>query len=1409
MREAEGRREATPAGQTASSRSDTEPDTEPVEAGVCSLGIDIGSVYVSAAVVDSEGRVIRHDYRKHEGNIVETVRDVVADLGADDIAYAAKTGNGSDQIENAGPSLDPTVSLLYGAKRLYPDVRNVIYIGAGSFYLIILNEKGEYLRHTANTACASGTGAFLEQQALRLGTTPEGLHELARNAKSCPSVATRCAVFAKTDIIHLQQAGYGREDISAGICRGMAESTMDALLKGRSISGPTVVVGGVAKSSEIIKYVERKLGSPVDVPDNPELVGAVGAACYAATERARSPLASVCKAETAQVGRLRRPPLALTKSTYPDFDFFDSRMNDDQTEVALTHQPERKCYDAVLGIDIGSTSTKCALVTRNREPLLIAYRKTAGDPIGATQLLLKAVREEMQRFGFDLNIMSVGTTGSGRKLIKKVIRADLEMNEITSHARAAVHLDPEVDTILEIGGQDSKFTQLNGGVVYNSVMNYVCAAGTGSFIEEQAKRLDISIWDYGDMVLGTAPPRTSDRCTVFMERDLDVLLAEGWSKKEVAAAVLYSVCENYLNKIVSGQHIGERVYFQGATARNKALVAAFEQTLGKPIIVSPFCHMTGAYGTALLLLDRGVSSSTFRGLDFADAKIQTTNEKCTVCRNECELTVIDVEGEKVGWGMKCGKEYEETTRSDTRNPHYDAFRVRRKLLHHLAGMDPATPKFIAGMPMSLTSYGYLPLWGTFLRELGGKVILTRTTSEETLKQGLHYSQAEFCAPIIAGHGHIAELMESGADFIFLPHMIRATSRTSFSDSHFCPFVQSFPSVMRATEVVTGSKIPIVSPAVEFPRGIDHMSRALRDGLREATGASLLKIQSALRKGLKAQREFDRRLKEEGRKIADELKELGEMGIVVMGRPYNVNDPGLDVNLPEKIADMGVTTIPMDFIQEGKLEERWKNMFWNYGQSIVRTARTVADSDNLFAILFTNFCCGPDSYIITYFKEIMNERRKPFLVVQFDAHGADAGYVTRVEAAFESFRSWKPTKRREPRPIKKYGEIERNRTIFFPPMDPIAVHFFTAAFEGVGFKAEVLREDEETLDIGYKHVLGSECVPCPSTLGSFIKTVEERGLKPSEVALFMPTAHGPCRFGQYTTLDRIVFERKGWHDVQIVSPSSEDAYLGLSRRLRMTLWHGIVAGDILTKILLKIRPYETSPGAADNALEESIALLQESFRQRGHGVREAMMEAVRLFKAVETTNGQKPKVGIVGEIYVRNDDFINQHVARAIESYGGEALKTSIAEWIFYTSYMHRFRRERTVKEALGRVKNWLQEFYFNHVEHGLYDIAKDIIHDRPEPKIDEIIEAGRKYIPIEFEGEAILTVGRALIYIEREGVDAVVNASPTFCMPGTTTTSIFARIEDEKGVPIICNFYDGSGEPNKVLRPHLHCLSHR
>ncbi len=487
-----------------------------------------------------------------------------------------------------------------------------------------------------------------------------------RYDKRPPAVATRCAVFAKSDMIHLQQEGFTVDAIAAGLCVGLGTSTVDGLLSGRALTGKTAVIGGVAINSVVAGAVRDKLGVEVVVPDHPNLAGAFGAACVALGRDREGrgeasgtagfdfqPLFDQKEGDGAGEnarGDLR-PPLELKLSKYPDFTWHRHWVNEDGSEIAIV-QPREGTVTVTFGVDIGSTSTKAVFLDRERKVVGWIYRKTAGNPIRAVQLLMKAALEMEKEGGFSLDVRGVGTTGSGRRMIGALIGADLATNEITAHASAAVFIDPHVDTIIELGGQDAKFTQLQNGMVYNSIMNYVCAAGTGSFIEEQSLKLGIPLGEYADRAMGKACPLTSDRCTVYMERDLDLLLAKGWNKDQVAAAVLHSVRDNYLNKVVGGLYIGDHVYFQGATARNKALVAAFETELGKEIKVSPYCHLTGALGMCLLVDERipaAKRSGKFKGLRFADAKVDVEYETCALCHNNCNLSLIKTDEGSLAW----------------------------------------------------------------------------------------------------------------------------------------------------------------------------------------------------------------------------------------------------------------------------------------------------------------------------------------------------------------------------------------------------------------------------------------------------------------------------------------------------------------------------------------------------------------------------------------------------------------------------------------------------------------------------------------------------------------------------------------------------------------------------------------
>jgi len=1112
---------------------------------------------------------------------------LLAGLDLSRAEYAGCTGSGAEGIIGLPRVFDPVVAVVDGTRLAVPQARNILYIGAGSYHLIRLSVTGDYQRHTSNSACASGTGAFLDQQAYRLNFRPEELSERAESCQSCPAVATRCSVFAKTDMIHLQQDGFPAEDIAAGLCRGLARSTVDALLKGQRISGQVAAVGGVARNRSVVKGVEEQLGMPVLVPERPEHVAAAGAALAArrAGERmAIDPEKITARAERGAEHALRRP-LKLELSDYPEFAPTVSYVDGNDTEVSLirNYLPGTEIR-VVLGIDIGSTSTKCTLVDEQKRMVALLYRKTAGDPIGATRHLFTAILELAEKRGIHFEILAAGTTGSGRKLIGRVLGAEIERDEITAHAIAATFLDPEVDTILEIGGQDAKFTQLENGVVYNSVMNYVCAAGTGSFIEEQARKLGITISEYADFAMEVSAPITSDRCTVFMERDLDLLLSSGWSRAEVAAAVLHSVRDNYLNKVVNGLHIGERVYFQGATARNRALIAAFEQELGCAILVSPYCHVTGALGISLLLLSEEIEERTFKGLSFAQATIHTETEECDLCTNGCTLTVIRTDDEVVAWGAKCGREYSELRRKTQKIPGLRMIKARERLLMNSGrrrDADSPAPRARVGIPRSLTTWSYLPFWRALMEGLDCEVVLSAKSSQEFFDEGQSHVTAEFCAPIVMSHGHIADLARRDVDFILLPQMIREKLPPNVSDSHFCPYVQGLPAVIKSLTGLGLDPERIAAPTIMLNRSKKWIAENIFDEIGHRIGVSRREVRAALKSALTVDEEFRREVRRQGREELAKLSRDRKLGVALLGRPYNALDTGMNLDLPKKIAEKGLTVFPLDALPTGpeELSEDWHNMYWTYGQRILAAAEYVATRDDLFAIFFTSFSCGPDSYLLSYVKEIMGRSSKPFLVLQLDGHGADAGYLTRVEAAMESFRAWQPrTPAVQVRTPK--AELTTDRKVFIPPMDPIACEFVAGAFRSFGYEAQVLEENQETLATGYKHTLGGECVPCPSTTGSLLCALDQEGIAPEKAAFFMPTACGPCRFGQYATLDRMILDRRGQGEVLILSPSAVNAYQGLPEELRRMMWDCIMLSDVVHKAELSVRPYEREAGAAD-------------------------------------------------------------------------------------------------------------------------------------------------------------------------------------------------------------------------------------
>ncbi len=666
----------------------------------CVLGIDVGSVAAGIVLMGKEKQILRKGYGIHHGKVQETLRNLIEGLDPTQIRHIAATAS-TPLFVQAQQRFNNQVTFITAAKHYYPQLGALLIVGGEKFSLATFDKHGRYLGSTTNTSCAAGTGSFLDQQAGRLNLSGiEHLSEIACNSNgACPQIASRCAVFAKTDLIHAQQEGYQLDQISNGLCLGLAKNIVDTLFSSENFpEGKIIFCGGVAKNSAVVQHIEQLTGSRITIPKNGHLsvLSEPAFAISRNSSNGKNHINSLMPVvlnnrdelfdnDIEQVKHYYFPPLELKLSDYPEFagiEQFKTRRSDNEplVEVDIYRQLEQgQKISAYLGIDIGSTSTKAVLMDGNCRVLGGFYTRTAGRPLMAVQNIFFAIDEIAKKRNTAFSIIQAGTTGSGRKFIGKLIGADNIIDEITAHARAAYQLNPAVDTIIEIGGQDAKFTTLKNGRVTFSTMNSVCAAGTGSFIEEQAAKLGCPVEEYSARAENLRAPMTSDRCTVFMERDMNHFLSEGYEINEVLASALHSVRENYLLKVATEKNIGKTIFFQGATAKNKALVAAFEQRLQKPILVSKYCHLTGALGTALILRDEKQPETSFMALDFHKKSIPISSEVCEFCTNHCKISVADVDGQQVAYGFLCGRDYDTHTYVHKDSGAFDLLQERKKL----------------------------------------------------------------------------------------------------------------------------------------------------------------------------------------------------------------------------------------------------------------------------------------------------------------------------------------------------------------------------------------------------------------------------------------------------------------------------------------------------------------------------------------------------------------------------------------------------------------------------------------------------------------------------------------------------------------------------------------------------------
>jgi predicted CoA-substrate-specific enzyme activase len=1305
------------------------------------------------------------------------------------------TGDGCECVHGPAHRETAVVALTRALPVLFPGARTAIEIGGHAARFVVIEPRTlTLLDYGLNQQCAAGSGSFFEQQAARLGLDVEAFARLSATAPRGATVAGRCSVFAKSDMIHLQQKGTPVGEIAYGLCLAMARNFLATVVRGRQIVPPLALVGGAAANQGLVRAFAEVLSLGAEllrISPCPGGEGAVGAALSALECDAipAVPWANVMR--TLDIADLKGrgstlTPLAIELSP----------------ATPLDPMPTAGRVDAYLGVDVGSVSTNLVLLSPEGKVYEGIYLPTRGRPIEVIGQGLDIIRNSV---GQRLRVLGVAVTGSGRHLAAQLLGADLVKNEITCQLRAAVEVAPDLDTIFEIGGQDSKYIHARDGRIDDFVMNKICAAGTGSFLEEQAEHLGVEIVDEFSRLaaVSNSPSDLGCQCTVFMHSEVVAAQRRGTSKPDLCAGLACSVARNYLDRVVAGRPIGRSIMFQGGVASNPSVVAAFRQILGTTVRVHPYAKVSGAIGAALLIRAVGPTATSFRGYDACrDQEVESF--ECKGCTNRCQVNQILIEGHKVYFGDVCERYTSRVTSHPSSNVP-DLVACWQEIEQpYLA--PPPEPCGRIGIPRASTLLDQLPFWGPFFAQLGYEVVPSQPSSQTTLQAGLRRLPAEICLPIKLAFGHVQELVEAGVDHIFLPSILtRSGDDARFS--HSCPYVQAVPYMIKAA--LSSS---LLTPEVHMSRGEDAFVAGLTPALSEL-GVGRHQITEAYRTAALALAEFRRQIIDAGTKALAGA----ERAIIVIGKPYNVLDPYLNLNLLTHLRRLGVTAIPMWLlpIEDVELEEPSDRLPWHLNRVIVRAVRYCQRDDRLFPIIVSNFGCGPDAFTQMLLTPMLDGR--PSLVLEFDEHRAEAGLITRLEAFLDEIEE----PRRPPAPPAAFErqmqqvvaagteglETRSTRTrepkatcqSFVIPYFSDHAYAFAGGLRAAGHAARVLPlPSEEIRLLGEASTSGKECHPYSLLTGDLVHLARSPR-KGDEVFFFFGTTI-PCLAHQYGEGHRQLLKRMKVSDLSVLTPDIEALRTLIGVEIGARLWRGLVAVDLLIKMVCETRPYELERGQTDEVHRQNIKDIETAIAT--DELSAALTMAISRLRLIPVDrSAPRPLVGVAGDIYTRINPVGNQDLFAWLEERGCEVwpapFLVDITDFSFRRDWTKGTLGEAALLGALllrKNVESWrVRRIFRGKVKRG------------DEPGYQEILDMATPYLGEQQNEVLVLNVAK-MVDFARRGADGIVNAVCFNCMLGTVSSAVTGRIrENHDGIPIANLVYSAvEGSQRPMLEAFLH-----
>ncbi len=1090
------------------------------------LGIDLGTSTVKL-VLTEDGKIRDTWISPHHGRIAQTLSDGLEQMSAGaaltDEIKACVTGANRRSVVSMYPKLqqmEDIPAIVEGVKRLCPEARSVIEIGSQSArYITDLDGKAPAF--SVNEHCAGGTGSFFEDQMSRLGLKIEDYSRLVEQARSVPNISGRCAVFAKTDIIHRQQEGVPKQDILMGLCTAMIRNYKATIVKSLPVKKPVAFCGGVTFNSGVVTAIKQIFGledNELIIPENARFAAAVGAAETAEAEVSVKEFTDALSADARSDIGSALPALSLADGT---------DLSEPECSGVIPYG------GAYIGIDIGSTSTDIVLMGGDGSLIDFQYMRTAGDPEGVVRRGLAEVKEKYGEF----KVLGVGVTGSGRERLGRMMGADAIRDEITAQARAASYWVPDADTVFEIGGQDSKYIYIKDGEVADFQMNKICAAGTGSFVEEQTARMGVPIGEFGPLALeGERPCDLGERCTVFIETAIAQAEAQGASQADIAAGLCHSIVKNYLHKVVGGKTVGEHIVLQGGVDYNPGIVAAFQSAYGDRVSVSPVFSISGAFGAALLARDecesrvgaqargsaanvgsngpdRAAHGSSFLGFDFPKEEKRVIASSEEIRRNKAFYKKA---------GQLVVEDYDGT-------------------------IDPR--KKTVGVPLTLIMFKFFPMVNAFFRNLGFNVVLSKPTNDETIRLSQQYAQGETCYPVKLIYGHMMQLAEQGVDYIFLPsvHTIRHPHSHAVHN-YACPYMQMGAKIVFDNLGLEKRGIKLLSPVLDLDLGAKMMGLAMLE-----TGKSLgfpkPRCVPGLIKGAFAVNKYMEDVEGLGRDMLATLKPEDKV-LVLITRNYGISDPVLNMGIPEILLQRGYKVMTLGHLPGMSLDisADYPHMYWPFGDHLLSGAKLIANHPNLYAVYLTNHGCGPDTLISHMFREEMGD--KPYLQIEVDEHYSKVGVITRIEAFLNSISHRPPAEMPEKfdilnvkmKPANIQEKPDSSKKLLIPYIGHYT-RYIADYFRRQGVNAEAMKPfTHETLALGRAEMNSKEYLPLPMLLGACLQAISDNdaaGGSDADLQFLIPYGYGADADGQYARAVRTILDRLGHTECGIVAPMLEE------------------------------------------------------------------------------------------------------------------------------------------------------------------------------------------------------------------------------------------------------------------------------